>query len=105
MVYITLFDKQCVIHKAHLPQGKPVNSKAQEPSGLFKQIVRKKASWFPLHYNVSVHSAVKEERFLASCDVFVNPPYSPNLVPDVFDFTTAKNTPQTKNVSAGQGHQ
>jgi hypothetical protein len=30
MVFITRFDKQCVIHKAHLPQGKPVNSKARE---------------------------------------------------------------------------
>jgi hypothetical protein len=49
--------------------------------------VRKKASWFPLHYNVSVHSAVKEKRFLASYDVIVNPPYSPNLVSDVFEFT------------------
>jgi hypothetical protein len=54
--------------------------------------VRKKASWFPLHYNVSVHSAVKEKRFLASCGVMVNPPYLPNLVPDVFEFTTAKIT-------------
>jgi len=31
MAFTTRFDKQCVIHKAHLPQGKPVNSKAQEP--------------------------------------------------------------------------
>jgi hypothetical protein len=54
--------------------------------------VRKKASWFPLHYNVSVHSAVKDKRFLASCGVIVKPPYSPNLVPGVFEFTTAKTT-------------
>jgi hypothetical protein len=67
--------------------------------------VRKKASWFPLHYNVSVHSAVKEKRFLASYGVIVNPPYSPNLVADVFVFTTAETTLKTKNVSARQGHQ
>jgi hypothetical protein len=52
--------------------------------------VRKKASWFPLHYNVSVHAAVKEKRFLATYDVIVNPTYSPNLVPDVLGFATLK---------------
>jgi hypothetical protein len=54
--------------------------------------VRKQASWFPLHYNVSVHSAVKERRFLASCGVIVKPPSSPNLIPGAFEFTTAKTT-------------
>jgi hypothetical protein len=54
--------------------------------------VRKKACWFPLQYNVSVHSAVKEKLFLASCGVIVNPPYSPNLIPGAFEFTTAKTT-------------
>ena len=54
--------------------------------------MRKKARWSPLHYNVSVHSAVKEMRFLVSFDVIVNPPYSPNLVPDEFEFATEKTT-------------
>jgi hypothetical protein len=54
--------------------------------------LRKKASWFPLHYDVSAHSAMTEKSFLASCGVIGNPLHSPNLVPDVFVFTTAKTT-------------
>jgi hypothetical protein len=65
---------------------------AQASYGLFEQILRKKTSWFPLHYDMSAHSTVTENYFLASCGLIGNLLYSPNLVPDVFSFTTAKST-------------
>lgn len=47
MMFITRFDKQCVIHKAHLPQGRPVNSKTREPIRVIQADSEKESQLVP----------------------------------------------------------